>query len=235
MICYAFPLAHEAGLLLKQCTEKESFSIDRLQCTLANFHGRHILVAQIGMGEAEASDNTHTIFRHFRLKAFVLSGYGGALVAPLKVGQVLVSTNFSSEAVLGFLRMLSGFDFASFCTAEKIAATTEEREAYARATESQVVDMETAAVTEVVRSRQLPFLAVRVISDDFYQVLPVGALAAGFDNRLGRPTPFRLLAYLLTHPREFRPFRKFVQGLGPARRHLTQFLVQLNHELPANW
>ena len=73
MICYAFPLAHEASLLLKQCTEKERFSIDRLQCVLANFHGRHILVALIGMGEAEASDNTHTIFKNFRLKAFILA------------------------------------------------------------------------------------------------------------------------------------------------------------------
>ena len=30
MICYAFPLAHEAELLLKHCTQKESFMIDGL-------------------------------------------------------------------------------------------------------------------------------------------------------------------------------------------------------------
>ena len=119
MICYAFPLAHEAALLLKRCTEKESFSIDGAHCTLANFGKRRVLVALIGMGEAQAGDNTETLFEYFRLKAVVLAGYGGALVPPLKVGQVVISNNFTSETVLGFLRMLSGFDFGSFCTIDE--------------------------------------------------------------------------------------------------------------------
>jgi adenosylhomocysteine nucleosidase len=235
MICFAFPLAHEASLVLKQCTEKEQFSIGNLHCTLANFRSRHILVALIGMGEARASDNTHTIFKHFRLKAFILAGYGGALVSPLKVGQVVVSDNFSSEAVLGFLRMFSGFDFASFCTADQVASTKAQRDAYAREAGSQVVDMETTAVTEILREHQIPFLAVRVISDDYEQVLPVGALAAGFDPGRGRATPFRLLSYLLLHPGEIAPFQKFVRGLSGARKNLTKFLEQLNAELPAGW
>ena len=127
MICYAFPLAHESALLLKQCTEKESFTIDGLHCTLANFGSRRVLIAQIGMGEAQAGDNAATLFQYFRIKAVVLAGYGGALVPPLKVGQVVISTNFTSEAVLGFLRLLSGFDFASFCTTDELVATPSQR------------------------------------------------------------------------------------------------------------
>jgi adenosylhomocysteine nucleosidase len=235
MICFAFPLAHEAGLLLKQCTEKEQFTIENLSCTIGNFRGRRILVALIGMGEARAADSVHTVFKHFRLKAFILAGYGGALVPPLKVGQVVVSDNFSSEAVLGFLRMFSGFDFASFCTADEIAATKAQRDAYARESESQVVDMETTAVTEILRDHQIPFLAVRVISDDYEQELPVGALAAGFDAKLGRATPVRLITYLLGHPGQIGPFKKFVSGLSGARKNLTKFLEQLNAELPPSW
>jgi len=235
MICYAFPLAHEAGLVLKHCTEKESFTIDSLHCTLGNLGARRVLVALIGMGEAQATDNTATIFEHFRLKALVLAGYGGALVPPMKVGQVAVSTNYSSEAVLGFLRMLSGFDFASFCTIDEIAATVEQRAYYANTHDAQIADMETAAVANVVSARQIPFMAVRVISDEYHQVLPTGALAAGFDAARGHPTPARLLAYLATHPREIGPFKKFVEGLSGARRNLTKFLELLNNELPASW
>ena len=235
MICYAFPLAHEAGLLLQHCTEKESFSINGLHCTLANLGRRRVLVARLGMGEAAAGDNVHTLFQYFRLKAVVLAGYGGALVPPLKVGQVVISTNFSSEAVLGFLRLLSGFDFASFCTTDEVLDTPEKREAYARATNSQVADMETEAVAHVVHERQVPFMAVRVISDEYQQVLPIGALNAGFNAHTGRATPFRLLGYLATHPGEFMPFKKFVAGLSVARNNLTRFLEQLNNELPANW
>ena len=235
MICFAFPLAHEAALLLKHCTEKESFSIDGLHCTLANLGARQVLIAQIGMGEAQASDNTATLFQYFRLKALVLAGYGGALVPPLKVGQVVISANFSSEAVLGFLRLLSGFDFASFCTIDEVADTQEKREAYARSSDCQVAEMETEAVANVVSERQIPFLAVRVISDEYRQTLPSGALTAGFDPAKGQVMPFRLLAYLVTHPDEVMPFKKFVEGLSVARKNLTSFLQQLNNELPASW
>jgi adenosylhomocysteine nucleosidase len=235
MICYAFPLAHEAALLLKHCTEKESFTIDGVDCTLANLGARRVLVARIGMGEAASMDNTETLFEYFRLKAVVLAGYGGALVPPLKVGQVVVSTNFTSETVLGFLRMLSGFDFANFCTTNEVVATPEKRDAYARDSHSQVADMETGAVAEVVRERQIPFMAVRAISDDYRQVLPTGALAAGFNASQGRATPLRLLGYLAMRPGEIAPLQKFIAGLSVARRNLTKFLEQLNKELPANW
>jgi adenosylhomocysteine nucleosidase len=235
MICYAFPLAHEASQLLKDCTQKEQFSIGSLHCTLANFRGRPILVALVGMGQTQAAENTEAIFMYFRPKAFILAGYGGALVPQMHIGQITLSNNFTSEAVQPFLRILPGFDFATFCTTDEVVGTPERRQEYAIATQAQVAEMETAAVAEVVFSRQIPFLAVRVISDEFQHVLPTGALAAGFDPIKGRATPFKLLAYLARHPAEFGPFKKFVSGLGHARKSLTTFLQQLNDELPSHW
>ncbi len=235
MICYAFPLAHEAGDVLKHCTEKEQFSIGSLHCTLGNFGNRPVLIALVGMGQALAAENTRVLFANFRPKAVVLAGYGGALVPQMKVGQVVIATNFTSDAVLNFLRLLSGFDFATCCTADEVADTPQRRDQCARATHCQVVDMETEVVAEVVRGREIPFLAVRVISDDYAQVLPTGALAAGFDAQRGRVTPIRLLGYLATHPGEIAPFKKFVAGLSPARKNLTTFLQQLNADLPAHW
>ena len=125
MICFAFPLAHEAGLVLKTCTEK-----NRSPSTGSIAHWA--ISARVACwsrssawAEAQARTTPQTIFEHFRLKALILAGYGGALVPPMKVGQVAVSANFTSEAVLGFLRMLSGFDFASFCTVDEVAGTVE--------------------------------------------------------------------------------------------------------------
>jgi adenosylhomocysteine nucleosidase len=235
MICYAFPLAHEASLLLKRSTEKESFTINGVPCTLANFGRRRVLIALVGMGRDTAAKSTETILDNFRLKALVLAGYGGALVSPMKVGQVVISANFTSESVLGFLRMLSGFDFAGFCTMDEVAGTPVKRDSYAQYSKHQVAEMETDAVAALVCERQIPFMAVRVISDDYAQVLPIGALAAGFDAIKGRATPFRLLGYLMTHPGEFVPFKNFVAGLSPARKKLTSFLEQLNKELPSSW
>jgi hypothetical protein len=151
------------------------------------------------------------------------------------VGQVVVSSNLSSEAVLGFLRMLSGFDFASFCTIDEVVGTPAAREEIARASEAQVADMETEAVANIVITRQIPFLGVRAISDDCRHVLPLGALAAGFNASLGKATPFRLLKYLATHPGEIGPMWKFIGDLSLARKNLTRFLQTLNNELPAGW
>jgi adenosylhomocysteine nucleosidase len=235
MICYAFPLAHEASQVLKQCTQKDSFSIGNLHCVTANYHNRPVLIALIGMGHNQAAENTKAIFHYFRPKAVVLSGYGGALVPQLKVGQIVISNNFSSEELLPFLRLLSGFDFGGFCTTDELVGTPEKREWYARSTQHQVADMETAAVADIVLERQIPFLALRVISDEYGHVLPIGALNAGFDVKKGRATPFRLLTYLLTHPGEVMPLKKFVSCLSLARRKLTNFLREINNELPAHW
>ena len=235
MICYAFPLAHEASRILKECTEKEEFTIGDLRCTLGNLGQRQVLIALVGMGQERAMENTRTIFQYFRPKAFILSGYGGALVPQLKVGQVVISNNYSSEEVQPFMRLLSGFDFAAFSSVDEVVGTPQQREALAQETHSQVVDMETATVADVVRSRAIPFLALRVISDEYKQVLPTGALAAGFDAETDRTRPIRLFFYLLTHPGEFGRFQRFVLGVSEARKNLTTFLSDLNGELPGSW
>jgi adenosylhomocysteine nucleosidase len=232
MICYAFPLAHEAEPLLKLCTQKETFFIGGLRCTLANFRDRQVLVALVGMGQERAGDHTMTIFQYFNPKIFVLAGYGGALLPQLKVGQVTISNNYSSSDVIPFLRLLSDFDFAGFFTADEIAATPRERDKYARSSKREVVEMETAAVAAVVLLREIPFIAVRVISDGYADILPVRALAAGFDPARGRATPLLLLGYLALHWRDIPPFTRFVRNLSAARRKLTRFLRQLHDDLP---
>jgi hypothetical protein len=234
MICYAFPLAHEAEPLLKLCTQKETFFIGRLRCTLANFRDRQVLIALVGMGQEQAGNHAMDIFRYFRPKIFVLAGYAGALLPQLKVGQVTVSNNYSSTDVLPFLRLLSNFDFAGFFTADEIAATPARRDHYARLSKKEVIEMETAAVAAVVLTREIPFIAVRVISDEYADVLPVRALAAGFDPRGGRATPLRLLGHLALRWADIPPFIRFVRNLGRARRNLTRFLQQLHDDLPRN-
>jgi hypothetical protein len=148
---------------------------------------------------------------------------------------VVISNNYSSSEVLPYLRIFSGFDFASFCTADEVIGTPAERDRYARSSHGQVIEMETSAVAEIVGERELPFVALRVISDDYQKVLPVQALEAGFDAARGRSTPFRLLLHLALHWGDVGPFITFVKNLSLARRNLTSFLQQLNQELPRTW
>lgn len=235
MICYAFAVPHEGEALIARLTNTESFTLYDMPCVMGKLKHRHVLVAFIGMGLSNAAVNTQNIVDHFRFKAFILAGYGGALTDQLKHGDIVVSDNFTHEEVKQFIRLLPGFNFANFCSTDEVVATPERKLEYAEATQCQVVDMETAAVAEIIQSREKPFLAVRGISDELNDRLPSEALAAGFDPVLNRATPVKLVIRLLTHPWEISPFKKFVTGLAPVRENLTRFILQITDEFPSSW
>ncbi len=196
-----FSARHEAESLLKLCQPSDKFTIDGVQCVVGKLSRRpDVLIARIGMGEAQAADNTATIFQHFRLKCLILAGYGGALVQPPEGGPGSRLVQLHERGGAGVPAHVSGFDFAQFCTIDEIVGTPQGREAIARATEAQVADMETETVASVVSNYQIPFLAVRAISDAYDHVLPLGALAAGFNPSLNKPTPARFLRYMAMHP-----------------------------------
>lgn len=235
MICYAFAVAHESADLVAEMTDKETFDLNGLGCVVGKLGKRTVLVATIGMGLTHAAVNTMQIFDHFHLKALILAGYGGALVPQLKHGQVFVSDNFTHEELKHFVRLLPGFNFANFCSTDEVVSTPERKTEYAEATKCQIVDMETAAVAEIVFARELPFIAIRGITDEFDTYLPATALAAGFDPERNRATPGKLVSHLLLHPWQINRFKKFVKGLPVVRAKITRFLLQLTQELPSSW
>ncbi|PAW78396.1 MAG: hypothetical protein B9S32_07680 [Verrucomicrobia bacterium Tous-C9LFEB] len=235
MICYAFAVPFEGQELVDKLTEKETFSLGTLSCVTGKLGHRTVLVAFIGMGLTNAAVNTQVIFDHFRLKAFILAGFGGALVPQLKRGNVVISDNFTHEEVKQFVRLLPDFNFANFCSTDEVVATPERKAEYAEATQCQVVDMETAAVAEIVVGREKPFIAVRAISDELSDRLPAAALAAGFDAERNVATPVKLVFHCLTHPWDIKPFKNFIKELPPVRSNLTRFLLQITNELPSSW
>jgi adenosylhomocysteine nucleosidase len=196
---------------------------------------REVVVACLGMGLEMAGQGAEIILEHFRLRGFVFGGYGGALVPQLHVGEVVVAENFTTDAILNFIRLLADFQYARICSSDELVITPERRQQFAEATHCQVVDMETAAVAEKVHGREVPFLAVRSISDAFDSRPPGEALAAAFDRKTLRPRPVRLALRLAAHPYEIGRMREFVRMLPMARAGLTRFLLQLDSELPSGW
>lgn len=232
MICYAFAVPHESEELLAQMESTESFRIGSMHCTVGLYKQREVVVTALGMGMDRAARNAQAALDYFPVKAFIMGGYGGALVPQLEHGDVVVSDNFCSENVISFLKLLPNFKFAKFCSTDELVSTPGRRQEFADATECQVVDMETAGVAEVVHERGCTFAAVRVISDTFHDVLPVGAMNAAFDAEKNQPRPIRLAWHMATHPKDAKPFKEFVSRLAPARANLTHFLGVLTDELP---
>ena len=236
MICYAFAVPNEAADFVRGMSGVERFAIGEQDFILGTIRGRRqVLVTYVGMGLERAGERAARVFEHFRLRAMVLAGYGGALVPQLAHGQVVVGDNYTHEEVLKFMRLLPDYQLTRFCSTDEVVSSPQRRDEFAHATQCQVVDMETDAVAAVAAARACPFITIRVITDTFDSDVPVRALHAGFDPARDRVTPVRLMLHLALHPGETAPFRRFVQGLPPARAALTKFLLAFDEELPGSW
>jgi hypothetical protein len=89
--------------------------------------------------------------------------------------------------------------------------------------------METEALAAECRSARIPFIAVRVVSDDAHHDLPV-PMAHWFDLERQHAKPRALIRYLAVHPRTIPSFFRFVLPLHRARTTLARALILLLRE-----
>lgn len=111
----------------------------------------------------------------------IVSGFAGALKASVKLGDVVVAEKIQNAGNGGTticarnLATRAAQDGAksipTLLTADHVVNTAVEKERLSRFAEA--VDMESFAILSVARTRNLPAVAIRVISDSFDQDLPV--------------------------------------------------------------
>ena len=226
MIGLAFALEHEAAGLLPELQGADRFLVRDLICHTGTLHGQPVVVAIVGMGAATAGRRAAVLAEHFALEVVVLAGYAGALTPGLKRNTPVLAANYLSPAAEPWAARLGPVARAALHSAAEVAGTPEARRRLAEAGYA-MVDMETAAVAAALAPRAIPFLPLRVISDEAGDVLPTAALAASFDLEKQKPAVLPLLAHLLRHPSQIGPFATFVRHLGPARAALTQAVRSL--------
>jgi len=117
---------------------------------------RNILLARSGMGAEKAGRLTEDIINDFKPELIISAGFCGALVKDLKIGDVIVSD----------LK-----DHKLFCSPQPLF-TCEEKTAVFQREGAIVVDMESGAVAEAARRHDIPFIAVKAISDTLLDELP---------------------------------------------------------------
>ncbi len=180
-------------------------------------------IAHSGAGLAAAARYAERALTD-RPEMLIATGFAGGLNPALRVGDVVIATNFSDPALLVRAREIAGAHFGPLASVELPVESIEAKSTLARATGALAVDMETASIAAACARAGVPLLAVRVISDPAGEALPV-PFAEWFDLERQRPRPLRLLAFLARHPSRIAPFTRFVRGLAPARGALADFLV----------
>ena len=148
--------------------------------------GPHV---EVVIGGGNSSLLRHRLERSMRdsVKGIISIGIAGALSPSLNAGDCVVASAILSEATShqtdstwsAHLRQtLPQSVSGTVAGAEKIAATMEEKSAIYRETGADAVDMESHVAANFAREHNLPFVALRAISDRADHTLPHAARVA---------------------------------------------------------
>lgn len=219
---------------------------------LPDFSPSGVPICHVGVGSKEARARIRALFARNVPNALCAAGFAGALDSRLQVGDLVVDNRHSDEKLVCAARQAfsDAFECRDHCPAASCAQvgnlprslwfgpiasvdapveSAAEKHALYRRTGAVAVDMETEALAAECRSAGIPFIAVRVVSDDAHHDLPV-PMQHWFDLERQHATPGALIRYLAMHPRKIRPFFHFVLPLHCARTTLARALVLLIRE-----
>lgn len=118
--------------------------------------GGEIILARSGMGAEKAEKLSEDIIKDFRPELIISAGFCGALVKDLRIGDVIVSD----------LK-----DRKLYCSPQPLF-TCEEKTALFQREGAIIVDMESDAVASAARKYDVPFIAIKAISDTLLDELP---------------------------------------------------------------
>lgn len=179
-ICVVFPLGMEAYPFLRRVEVRSRRSRNKAVYRTAFFEGRVLSVVKCGVGPERAAEAV----RHLSEKpaAIVCAGTAGALVGDLKTYDIVVSAETvfgdSPESVITWPAALAeaagrachaeglSHRLARVATVREAVFDRWDREQLHSLTGAVAVDMESHALGEEARRQGVPFVAIRVISDD---------------------------------------------------------------------
>ena len=153
-----------------------------------------------GMGpDAAAAFGERLIGRSVR--AMISTGFCGALIPRLDVGTIVVAERVVHENTGDVFEaddvMLAAAEGrrGTLVSASEVARTPADRAAL----QGLAVDMESAALARAARDADVPFIAIRAVSDRFRDRIPD---ILGMLDHVGRPDRGALTAFALHNPRE---------------------------------
>ncbi len=173
-----------------------------------------------GMG-AEAAAALGERLTERPLRAMIATGFCGALVPRLGSGDVVVADRVvhenTGDAFPADALMLAAADGrrGTLVSATDVARTPADRAAL----HGLVVDLESAALARAARDADVPFIAIRAVTDRFRDRIPdiIGML-----DHLGRPDRSALIAFALRHPREIPRLLRLGRSARQAGDALTE-------------
>ena len=164
------------------------------------------------------------------LRAMIATGFCGALSPALRVGDVVVAERVVHENTGrafdadGLLLAAATGRRGTLVSAGAVVRTPADRAAL----QGLAVDLESAALARAANEAEIPFLAIRAVSDRSRDRIPD---IAGMLDHVGRPDRRRLAVFVARNPREIPRLVRLGRGANRAGRGLAEHVGALLERL----
>lgn len=176
-----------------------------------------------GMGKRNAAESARKAIAAIRPRLVITSGFAGGLNPSLKWSSIV----FDEDAEAGLTpKLLERHAIpARFHCADRVAVTVAEKQELWKNTGADAVEMESSAIREICRERQIPSATIRVISDAADADLPLdfNALMTR-DYRMNYP---KLAWTLIRQPAKIRQLMLFQANISFLVRNLGLTLLSV--------
>ncbi|MBI2831360.1 MAG: hypothetical protein HYX79_03790 [Chloroflexi bacterium] len=242
MLAILGALDREIAGVRKGMTVEKTISENGFRLYLGKYAEKPLLLVKTGMGKQRAESAARLALEQYPVSALVSMGFAGGLTGESKVGDiVLCSTLYCndrhgntdnalqsdakllalcSQALTGKVTRLRQ---GKTLTVERPICTPDEKLAAGQSYRADVVEMESYWIASVACEKHIPFIAVRVISDDSKDLLPPFEI---FKTGGGLKW-HRALPYFLLHPRRAAGLIVLRRRAREAQNNLTAFLDYL--------
>jgi adenosylhomocysteine nucleosidase len=212
----------------KEISKTQEGLWQEMEFASGNLYGKSVVLGQTGVGIKRARRGTSLIIQKFKPNLIISAGFGGALDADLKVGDIIVGEWVLSLKRNETMRLLSdltglgnGFKKGGILTENRFIHDPMEKRKLFETSGVLAVDMETWGVVEASLQSGIRVLSIRSISDESWEVLPnMDYIFSG-----GKLDKRKALSYFTSYPSHILPFFRFrFFNSKKSSRSLARFL-----------
>ncbi len=229
MVIVLIPSHFEAKEFIAGLSSPRVFRAGEADCTAGLSGEVPVTVGVIGMGQPHAAIRARAVIEEVSkpgatkpIRGVILAGFAGALEPSLERGDIFLTAG--AELLLPLLPASDRPIAATLETVDKIAGTSKSKGEIFVRTGSWLVDMEQKHVAAVVKEFGLPFIGIRIVSDEAHEDLPSDTLSRSYDQETGTYTPWKLAGHLTRNPFRTVPLAAFVRLLPPIRTRMSDRL-----------
>ena len=226
----------EINQLKKHIQVTEEGGSSELIYKIGEVNGRSVIIAVTGVGIKRARTTTSLLIQKLSPDLIIFGGFGGALSADLKVGDIILGESVTSlkkneDKVLFHNFSIPGDNVkrGKLLTESRFINEPEEKKRLFDSTGALVVDMETWGVVEAATQSGTPVASVRAVSDEVDERLPDMAAIYSSDGQLDEK---KAETYFDANPELLAPYLNFrFNNTLKASDSLCKFMSHLLRDL----